>query len=356
LIDNNNLVLLEPRIYYISKPLRIRSGTKLVGSGANKTAIVAKSPDMDMVIYDQIDQSRSRPRIQISDITFQGGANGVHLFATPGQEGGQYSEFLFSNLVFRNFTVSGFQINQIFGLDNGLFYAVDFVDSATGFKQIVDPKALPGGPNSSYVDKVVFFENQFIRNDIGIDLTASRANNLNSIINSHFEDNISGAIIGKNNNDLQLINSTLINNGGSPTIKNVADIISCYFRADQRGISFLSSGRVEGTRFELGKSSSAKIFEQSDDPFFVPGNMAWANFSYNFLVNSSADNIDVGNVEFGIFINNQLPSRPDLSIPAAQVWLENITPLANGQVNPRPSLLIGTNQDIIFKNGFSAGD
>lgn len=357
-IDTESVVLLDAGIYYISEPLRIGAETRIVGSGADVTAIVAKSADVDIFVHDPSDTSRSRPRIQILDLTLQGGANGVHFFSAPGQEGGQYSEFLFSNLVFRNFSNAGFFTNQIFGLDNGLFHRVDFVDSAHGFKQYVDPKAAPGGSNSGYVDKVVFYGNQFIGNEIGIDLTASRANNLNSIINSRFSDNTSAALVGRNNNDLQLINSVLINNGGAPTVQNVADVISCYFRADQLGVSFLNSARVEGTRFERGTSETARIYEQSDDPFWVPGNMAWANFSFNYVVNSSADDIPVGNVEFGIFINNSLPARPDLSQPAVQVWLGDVLPLADGVTRPRAQLLVGANfrfsGEVMFQSGFES--
>lgn len=339
-IDTENVVFLDPGTYYISSPLRIRAGTRIVGSGADVTAIVAKDPTMDMIV-DGDPGTETRGRIQILDLTLQGGANGVHLIGRPG-EGRQYSEFLFSNLVFRDFSNAGFFIDQIFGLDNGLFNHVDFVDCGTGFEQYVDRMADPAGPNSGYIDKVVFYNNQFVGNRIGAELLGSRANNLNSFINCRFEENTAGSLIGSSNNDLQLINSDLINNGGAPTIVDVADVISCYFRADERGVAFLTSGRVEGTRFERGTSTTARIYEQSTDTFFAANN-AWANFSFNYVVNSSADDIALGNVQFGIFLNSNLPSRPDLSKPAAMAWVGEVTTLADGAVNPRAQLLVGAN-------------
>lgn len=339
-IDAESVVFLDPGTYYISSPLRLRRETRIVGSGADVTAIVAKDPRIDIIV-DGDTSDMAHNHLQILDLTLQGGANGVHLIGPPGQAR-QYSEFLFSNVVFRDFTNAGFFTDQIFGLDNGLFNHVDFVNCGTGFKQYVDPMAEPAGANSGYIDKVMFYNNQFVGNGTGAELIASRANNLNSFVNCRFEDNANGALIGHYNNDLQLINSDLINNGGAPTIVDVADVISCYFRADERGVSFLNSGRVEGTRFERGSSTTARIYEQSEDTFFAANN-AWANFSFDYLVNSSADDIAVGNVEFGIFLNNNLPARPDLSKPAAIVWIGDVTTLAEGAVNPRAQLLVGAN-------------
>lgn len=337
-IDTEETVLLDPGIYYISSPLQFRDGTKIIGSGAGVTAIVAKDPSIDMLVDDGTTVGL-RHRNQILDITLQGGTNGVHLYGPPGEHR-QYTEFLFSNVVFRKFSNAGFFIDQIFGLDNGVFHQVDFVDCGTGFKQYVDPDAAPGGANSGYMDKVMFYGNQFVGNGVGAELLASRANNLNSFVNSLFRNNSAGALIAKNNNDLQLVNSDLINNGGAPSVQGVADVISCYFRADEMGVAMLKNGRVEGSRFERGSSTTGKIFEQPDDPFFAPNN-AWANYSFNYVVNSSADDIDVGNVEFGIFLNSDLPSRPDLSKPAAMVWVGDVTPLASGSVTPRAQLLVG---------------
>lgn len=340
-IDADDVVVLDPGLYYISSPLQIRGEKKIIGSGADVTAIIAKDPSIDLIIDGDTSGNMARYRIQILDLTLQGGANGVHLMGPPG-EGRQYSEFLYSNLVFRDFSNAGFFIDQIFGLDNGMFYHVDFVNCGTGFKQYVDPTAAPGGPNSGYMDKVMFYANQFVGNGIGVELLASRADNLNTFVNSLFQDNTSGALIAQSNNDLQLVNSDLINNGGAPSVVGVADVISCYFRADALGESMLSSTRVEGTRFERGTSTTAKIYEQPEDPFFAPNN-AWANYSFNFLVNSSADDIDVGNIEFGVFLNNDLPARPDLSKPAAMAWVGDVTTLADGAVKPRAQLLVGAN-------------
>ncbi|MDI1429308.1 right-handed parallel beta-helix repeat-containing protein [Polyangium sorediatum] len=340
-IDNEAAVLLEPGIYYISSPLLVRGDTTIIGSGPDVTAIVAKDPSIEVFVDDDRTDQEYRYGITIADLTLQGGRNGVHHYGPPGVLR-HYSEFLFSNLVFRNFSQAGFFIDQTGGFDNGVFYNVSFVDSDVGFKQYVDPAADQGGVNTGYIDKVMFYGNQFVGNRIGMELRARRANNLNSVVNSRFQGNTEGTLLAQSSNHLQLVNSDIINNGGAPTVQGVADVISCYFRADELGVSMLNSGNVEGTRFERGSSSTAKIYEQPEDPFYAP-NGAWFDWSYNYVVNSTADDIDVGNVEFGIFLNNDLPARPDLSKPAATVWIGQVTTVADGAVNPQAQLLVGAN-------------
>lgn len=352
LIDADEVVMLDPGIYYVSSSLEIRGGTTIVGAGADRTAIVATSPDVDIFVYDR-DAEGSRYHIQMMDLTLQGGRNGVHLEGEPGN-GGQYSQFLYSHLVFRDFSNAGFFVNQIFGLDNGLFYHVDFVNSGTGFKQYVDRSDdyEGGGPNSGYVDKVTFYNCQFVGNDLGADLSARRGDNLNSFTSCRFEDNANGAIYAPSNIDLQLIHSDLINNGGDPSVYGVSDIVSCYFRADERGESLISNGRIEGSRFERGSSTTARLYSHSGDVFWS-ANGSWANWSNTLMVNSSADDIEVGNVTFGVFLNSDLPARPDLSKPAVTVFPEvveergvgvrpeiEVLTLVDGEVNPRPQLLV----------------
>ncbi|PRQ02870.1 hypothetical protein ENSA5_20470 [Enhygromyxa salina] len=143
--------------------------------------------------------------------------------------------------MFRDFSNAGFFVDRIFGLDNGLFYHVDFVNSGTGFEQYADPEDDPSGPNSGYVDKTTFYNCQFVNNGYGAELRASRADNLNSFTNCLFENNTEGAIYAQSNNDLQLVNSDVINNGGAPTAQGVRDVISTYFRADELGESFIAS-------------------------------------------------------------------------------------------------------------------
>ena len=339
MIDAQSVVLLDPGLYYISNPLRIRTETKLVGSGAGVTAIIAKDPNIDMIIDDG-STTGLRHGIQILDMTLQGGKNGVHLIGPPGDHR-QYTEFLFSRVAFRDFTNAGFFIDQIFGLDNGLFDHVDFVNCGTGFKQYADPTAEPGGPNSGYMDKVMFHSNRFVGNGMGVELLASRADNLNTFVGSLFQDNTQQALVAQSNNALQVINSDFVNNAGKPSVVGVSDVISCYFRADQQGDAMLGGRlRIEGTRFERGSSTAAKVFDNPDDPFFAPNN-AWANFSFDYIVNSTSDDIDLGNIEFGIFLNSSFGSRPDLSKPAAHAWLGNVTTVADGAVNPVPHLLFG---------------
>jgi len=339
-IDANETVVLGPGVHYISAPLKFHSGTKIIGSGVDVTAIVALDPSIDMII-DSGTESGTRARFQILDLTLQGGTNGVHLFAEGDFR--QYSVFLLSNVAFRDFSNAGFFIDQIFGLDNGLLHNVDFIGNSTGFKQYVDRTADPAGSNSGYMDKVTFHHNRFLRNGIGADLPAHRANNLDSFISSLFQDNTDRAVFATSANDMQLVNSDFINNGGTPSVMGVTDVISCYFRSDERGIAMLGGRelQIEGSRFEAGTSTTGKVFENSADTFFAANN-AWANFSFAFMANSTSDGMDLGNIQFGVFMNNELGARPDLSKPSVFAWQGDVTVIVDGAVeDPTPQLLTG---------------
>ena len=51
-LDKEGMVVLPPGKYYIAAPLRINRNKGLIGSGMDKTVIIAKDPDMSMFIYD----------------------------------------------------------------------------------------------------------------------------------------------------------------------------------------------------------------------------------------------------------------------------------------------------------------
>ena len=341
LLDDPIGGLLDPGTYYISAPLKFHSGSRLIGGGEDITVIIAKDPSIDMLIDEDNSTSGSSNGFQFGDLTFEGGTNGIHLIG-PAGVGRQYTGFFLSHVTFRNFSNAGIYIDQISGLDNGFLDAVNFVGCSTGFLQYANPAAAPGGPNSGYMDKVLFFHNQFVKNDTAVNLKAQRADNLNMFVESLFQDNANGAFTGTSQNNTILANSTFINNGGNPSVLGASVIISCSFRADANGISLLGGNlQIEGSQFSSGSSTTATVFNNSNNVFFSAGNNSWANYSGDLIANSQSDSIPLGNIEFGLFLNNNFGARPDLSKPAAFVYQAAVTTVADGAVNPVPSLLVG---------------
>lgn len=340
---DSGTALLDAGTYYISAPLRFNGSSALIGAGADKTLIVAKTPGIDLLTAVDTSKSASVYGFQIGDLTLQGGANGIHLTGDDVQER-QYAMFMLSHVVFRNFSNAGVFVDQVFGLDNGVFHDVSFVDCATGFKQYANPAAAPGGPRSGYIDKVVFYRSQFLRNQRAVQLEAQRADNLNAFVDCVFQDNVEYAFRGTSQNYTMMANTDLINNGGDPSVSGLPDLVSCYFRADERGVSMVGGVlQIEGTRFERGASTTAKVFSNRADTFFVTGNNSWANYSAAYIANSSSDDIPLGNIRFGAFRNNLFGARADLSVALASVFDGALTTLVPGAVTarPEPQLLRG---------------
>jgi hypothetical protein len=340
---DSGTALLDAGTYYVSAPLQFKGDSALIGAGADKTLIVAKTPGIDLLTAVATSSSPNVYGFQIGDLTLQGGANGIHLTGDDVQER-QYAMFMVSHVVFRNFSNAGVYVDQVFGLDNGVFHDASFVDCATGFKQYANPAAIPGGPRSGYMDKVVFYRSQFLRNQRAVLLEAQRADNLNAFVDCVFQDNVEYAFRGTSQNYTMMANTDLINNGGDPSVSGLPDLVSCYFRADARGVSMVGGVlQVEGTRFERGASTTAKVFGNRADTFFVSGNNAWANYSAAYIVNSSSDDIPLGNIRFGTFRNNMFGARTDLSVALASAFDGTLTTLVTGDVTarPEPQLLRG---------------
>ena len=84
-IDTESVVFLEPGTYYISSPLRLRQGTRIVGSGADVTAIVSKDPTIDMIVDGDTRSDMTHSHLQILDLTLQGGGERRALDRPPGR-------------------------------------------------------------------------------------------------------------------------------------------------------------------------------------------------------------------------------------------------------------------------------
>jgi len=200
MIDDNDIAYLEPRTYYVGSSIILDKGQGIVGAGLSKTAIVALSNDIDIINLawtDTPECSNLTGGISLAEITLQGGRNGI-ISDTPNT---QINRSTISYVTFRNMANAGILVDGAFGWDNNVLDHVNFVDSAYGFMQIggVNPgnscQIVPGEWGSmSYMDKTVFYRNQFLRLGSAIVLQANRANNLNGIVESLFQDNTTNAI------------------------------------------------------------------------------------------------------------------------------------------------------------------
>lgn len=191
LIDQNGIAELDAGIYYISKPLNIKDGQGIIGAGANNTAIIATSSDIDLIsgaTHSNADTTITS--FVLADITLQGGRNGINHSAQGSGQGADYNHMTLSHVTIRNMSNAGILIDNIYAWDNNYIDYIHFYRCKTGIKQRPDINYAGGDHiGITFLDKNVFYRSQFIENGVAIDWQAKRGNNLNAFINCLFKDN-----------------------------------------------------------------------------------------------------------------------------------------------------------------------
>jgi hypothetical protein len=221
LIDKNGIAELSAGIYYLAKPLTLKNGQGIIGAGAEKTALIAKSADIDLIVgADHMDNITTVTTFTLADITLQGARNGINHNAQGSGQGAQYNRIVLSHVTFRNMKNAGILIDSIYTWDNNFIDNTNFYRCNTGIKQRPDP-AYVGGEHmgSAFLDKNVFYQNQFIENDIALDWQAKRGNNLNAFINCLFKNN-KLSINATNTDSTIIVNSTFIVASNQPLLQS----------------------------------------------------------------------------------------------------------------------------------------
>lgn len=336
LIDNNGIAFLPAGTYYISKPLRISSTRGLIGAGMASTLIIAKDPSIDMIVGDDhFTAPYSQAQLVLSDLTLQGGTNGLHHQPSGSGPGAQYSLMFLSHVTFRNMSNAGIFIDSIFAWDNNMIDHLNFVNCGEGLLQRVDP-AYTGGDKGgmSYLDKNVFYHCQFVSNRVAVDLPAFRANNLNMWVENLFSSNTSAAFRMVDNVSSVIANSDFVNNSGAVVLSNDGNnvnVVSSRFTSGPGVKSVFSGGfSVEGSNFRLGRGGVGTIF----------GN---GSSGVTSLYNSNSDDVPLGTISNGFLFNNRLFGS-DLGVEGVVVQAGVRSFLLPTVVNTKPSaqLLVGT--------------
>lgn len=336
LIDSQGIARVPAGLYHISRPLRLKAGQGLLGAGDTRTAIIAKSPALDMLVGDvHCDGESVCPtKFALHGITLQGGRNGIHWDVNGSGIGAQYSDSYWSHVTFRDMAEAGIFVDGIMGWDNNTLDHVNFYRNGTGVKQ---RSSWSGGgePGQSYIDKVVFFHNQFVENGRALDLDASRQNTMNAWINTLFKDNTEYVAYMRNSIGTLFANSDFINNGGDPMINMNYHpaFVSAYFRADARGVTMLTEDSTcEGCVFERGSSTRATIMAGLDvgEP------------NLGFFYNNRSTDMPLGPLASGLFLNNTLAGDPQLTGQGKLLKDGKSYTIIEGAARPQPQLLAGS--------------
>ncbi len=329
LVDTQGIARVPAGIYYITKPIRLRSGQGIIGEGATRTAIIAKNPNIDMIVSDEHIKKTASTAFTLADLTLQGGRNGIHHDVAGAGAGAQFNLVYLSHVTFRDMSDSGIFIDGIYGWDNNFIDNVNFIRCAeAGVKQRVNPLYISGdAPGMSYMDKNVFYRCQFVESGRGIDLQARREDNLNAFIDCAFRDNTESAVSMKNNFSAVFANTDFINNGGSPVISSDKPtyFVNSYFRAGKNNVAMLpDESTCEGCVFEKGGASAASIM---------------ADKTRVFLYNSKSIDVPLGKITAGVLMNTFLQEDRQLNEQALFVDNGNIHVMAYGLPKPVSQLL-----------------
>jgi hypothetical protein len=132
-------------------------------------------------------------------------------------------------------TNAGILIDNIYAWDNNFIDHTNFYRCKTGIKQRPDPAYVAGEQiGMTFLDKNVFYQNQFIENDQALDWQAKRGNNLNAFINCLFKNN--GLTLNLNNTDSAFFANSVFETASQQPLmqtNRVTGFVNSYFASKQ---------------------------------------------------------------------------------------------------------------------------
>ncbi len=333
LIDTNGIARLSSGIYYISQPLKLSLNEGIIGAGADTTAIIAKINTMDMIVADDPSTAPGSGKIVLSDITLQGGGNGIHLepVGTSTSVGriANYVGCYINHVTFRNMGNAGIFMEQIRSLDNNFFAYVHFANCDTGLKQRTGTLA----QNLMFMDKCIFYKSQFVGNRLALDLPGNRACCLDAWVNCLFQDNSGGVAAMNNYLSALFANCDFINNGGSAVFSNnyAVNHVSNSYVAGAAGVAMFAGPLIaEGCSFERESSNTANILSGSNSRVYL-NNCSTPDMPLALPANAN-----------GILINTYLGMDSSLNQQMISIKNGTVFTLLPGIPYPQAQLLLGS--------------
>lgn len=352
-IDKGGVALLAPGTYYIDKPLRLGKGKGLVGAGMHRTVLIAKSPEIDLVVSD------GTAPFTLCDLTLQGGRNGIYHRWSSGPNL-QFTDVFVSHLTIRDMSDSGIKFENIYGWDNNFIDFVNFVDCSHGFRQLADHYGNDRDPALTYMDKNVFYQCQFIRCDKALELHAFRNSQNNAWINCLFLESGVHAARFVNHSLAMFANCDFIDNAGAPSVVSNGSLflISCDFTArSNKTVDFVDAMVVtaEGCTFE--RSGGVNTVMHSGKPAWISLDHPDNRRNYenrNVFYNNCTINVPVGNLRNGVLFNNSFSQEKALNAKGVVVVAGVATTFLPGTSDPAPRLLRGSRLPSLLSSGANA--
>ncbi|MDD4919070.1 MAG: hypothetical protein PHE72_14835, partial [candidate division Zixibacteria bacterium] len=318
--------------------------------------------------------------IHISDLTLQGGNNGLHLdpvgtgtiysdtlqpvisgydakTGLPNYARAQYVGCFINHVTFRNMANAGIHFDKIYAIDNNIFSYLNFVSCGTGILQTADSNYNSGDAGGDpyaarmmYIDKVLFYRCQFVNGapmgtgttGLAMDLINKRGSNLNAWVNCLFKNNTGGvanmiAWINPSFSNCDFVNNGANSNGAALSNNGIITLLSCDFNTPDSGTApatSIVSGSVTADGCLFASQAATSVVKSSTVKVYFHNCMSaiplW----------SAATNINGG-----VFTNNSFAQNTALNVMAASVvgtTQTTLVPTASA-ATPQQQILWGSN-------------
>jgi hypothetical protein len=325
LIDTNGIAELPEGVFYISGTLNVSGqGQGIIGSGTGKTVICGLTDDFPLITMISFVNGTN---YHLSNLTLQGGSIGQ--FFPENYVGTAYLNTKY--VVYRDQQI-GIHYYKMGGTDNCFFDNTSFVNCGVGVLQ--EPKPITDNVNiSGYIDKTVYYKNQYINCGIGTSNVALRANNLNAWVDCKYDGNVV-AYKNSNNGSSIMANCDFTNNTGDYII-NVASLslYSCNFYNNTPSIATNKAIKlyIEGCNY-----NDNSIFSHTDSTNNSTLLVVNSTINGNVLTRNKSNNKE----DDLLFINTALPFHPTLSKFMTRVTKGASTVIINAKPNPYPQFLV----------------
>lgn len=341
-LDTKGMVFLEPGTYYLDKPLKLGKGKGLIGSGMDRTVLVAKSPDIDLIVSD------GTAEMMLCDITLQGGRNGIYQRWSSGPIL-QVTDITLSHVTIRSMADSGIKFENIYGWDNNFVDYVNIVDCAHGFRQVADHFGDDKVPVLCYMDKNLFYQCQFINCGTALDLKSYRNSGNNAWVNCLFKNSQVKAAHLQNHSLTMFANCDFIDNNGAPTVCSGGRVylLSCVFESNTApAVDFIDSFALTAEGCKFSRSARSKTVLQSGTPVWIlasahPDNQRNFDARNCFLINCTFG-VPIGAVRNAAIFNSSFSFDPELNAKASFMISGKMSLIIPGTPKPNPKLLRGS--------------
>ncbi len=330
LINTNGIAQLPEGIFYISSTLTLAAnGSKgIIGQGTGKTVICGLTDNFPLM---SITPSGGDGNVILGYLTLQGGNTGFYVSTDYGSINLAYQYMKF--VVFRNQNYA-IHLKRTGGFDNNFLENLAFLNCNIGFYQEPTPGDF-GEQNSAYVDKTMFYKNQFLNCNKGISMLATRADNLNAWVDCKFNVGSISLDLG-NQNGAIVANCDFSNYTGNHVINsNKISIYNARFFSNNPALSIFKTvnTNIEGCEF------------LDNERLFVPilSNTPNHHISNSVVTGDVEVIVPVGQgygLASAIYSNNNLIANSSLSKLLVNVKNGVPTTIINSTPDPYPQFLV----------------